>query len=388
MTQTRTEDQPPAPAEQHTATVGATLRRPAANVESLESAALLVGAAFFIVGGLVAAIAFWGRDLPISGPGSIGEFVSIASAVTAVIAFLLGRVLARRTENAALRREIGQGLSVPGAQLHWFDVAALAIAHAVIALLGWVALSTVLEQSFRDAVVFTLPAIALAGVAIALTGYVAFLSSARMTPMLLSLVLAVFLVVGALTSMLSASDPHWWKENLSALGMTNDISAMAFNVTLIVAGAIVTIVARYATATLPVGTPPDRRGRDIVRVGLVLIGISLACVGIFPVDEFFAVHNTVATGMAVCFAVIVIGLPWFIRSVPKVFVGLGYLYVVVIIVVAIFFATGYYNLTAVELVAACLIFSWIIVFLRTASASGTTEADAAASPAPMPSHAD
>ncbi|MFF2495475.1 DUF998 domain-containing protein [Agromyces sp. NPDC058064] len=376
MTQTPTKA--PSPAEHRPAAVGAALRHSAQNVESLESAALLVGAAFFVVGGIVSGIAFWGRDLPISGAGSIGEFVSIAAAVTAVIAFVLGRVLARRTENAALRREIGQGLSVPGARLHWFDVAALAIAHAVIALLGWVALSTVLEQSFRDAVVFTLPAIALAAVAIALTGYVAFLSSARMTPMLLSLVLAVFLVVGALTSMLSASDPHWWKENLSALGMTNDISAMAFNVTLIVAGAIVTIVARYATATLPVGTPPDKRGRDIVRVGLVLIGIFLACVGIFPVDEFFAVHNTVATGMAVCFAVIVIGLPWFIRSVPKVFVGLGYLYVLVIIVVAIFFATGYYNLTAVELVAACLIFSWIIVFLRTASASGAAEADAAA----------
>ncbi|GAA1794822.1 DUF998 domain-containing protein [Agromyces lapidis] len=378
MTQTRTEAEAPVPTAQHTATVGAALRHPAENVESLESAALLVGAAFFVVGGLVGGIAFWGRDLPISGQGSLGEFVAIASAVTAVLAFVLGRVLARRTENAALRREIGQGLSVPGARLHWFDVAALAIAHAVIALLGWVALSTVLEQSFRDAVVFTLPATALAGVAIALTGYVAFLSSARMTPMLLSLVLAVFLVVGALTSMLSASDPHWWKENLSALGMTDDISAMAFNVTLIVAGAIVTIVARYATATLPIGTPPARRGRDLVRVGLVLIGIFLACVGIFPVDEFFIVHNTVATGMAVCFAVIVVGLPWFIRSVPKVFVGLGYLYVVVIIVVAIFFATGYYNLTAVELVAACLIFSWIIVFLRTASASGASEADAAA----------
>jgi len=34
---------------------------------------------------------------------------------------------------------------------------------------------------------------------------------------------------------------------------------------------------------------------------------------------------------------------------------------------AIFFATGYYNLTAVELIAAILIFSWIIVFLRAAA---------------------
>ncbi|MGW9631772.1 DUF998 domain-containing protein [Agromyces sp. NPDC055520] len=366
----------------HQPPIARVLQRPGVNVESLESGALIVGASFFVLGGLVALVLFWGRDLPISGAGSLGEYAAIGGAVTAFVAFVLGRYLASRTANPALRREIGTGLSVPGARLHWFDIAALAIAHGAIALLGWLAIATVLEFSFRDAVVFTLPAAALAGVAVAITGYVSFLSAARMTPMLLSLVLAVFLVVGAFASMLSASDPHWWKENLSALGMTNDISAMAFNVTLIVAGAIVTIVARYATAALPIGTPPDRRGRDLVRVGLGLIGIFLACVGIFPVDEFFLVHNTVATGMTICFAVIVIGLPWFIRSVPRVFVGLGYLYVVVIVVVAIFFATGYYNLTAVELVAACLIFSWIIVFLRTAGASGASETDAAATPTP------
>ena len=36
----------------------------------------------------------------------------------------------------------------------------------------------------------------------------------------------------------------------------------------------------------------------------------------------------------------------------------------VIVVLAVFFVTGYYNLTAVELVAFLLIFSWLIVFLR------------------------
>ena len=167
----------------------------------------------------------------------------------------------------------------------------------------------------------------LAGVAFALTAYVSFLSSVHLTPMLLSLVLAAFLVVGALASMLSASDPQWWKENLSALGMTDEASALAFNLTLIVAGAMVTIIARYATATLPTTTREELRGRTLLRSGLVLIGIFLACVGIFPVDEFFLVHNTVATGMAVVFAAIVIGLRWLVPAMPRVFVLLGYVFV-------------------------------------------------------------
>jgi len=180
-------------------------------------------------------------------------------------------------------------------------------------------------------------------------------------------VLAIFLVVGAFASMLTATDPLWWQDNLSALGMSSNASAWIFNGTLIVAGIIVTTIGRYATAQLPVETAKQQRGRLFVRIALALIGLFLACVGIFPVDEFFLVHNTVATGMAVAFAGVVIGLPWLLPTISRVFVVLGYIYVAVIALLGVFFATGYYNLTAVELIAAILIFSWIIVFLRTAS---------------------
>jgi hypothetical membrane protein len=355
------------------------LRHPVDSPEALESSALVVGALAFVLGALVEAIVHWDEALEIAGRGSLGAFVAIGGALAAFAAFVLGRMLLGRTASRGLPLD---RLVAPGARLHWFDVVALGFAHAVIALLGWTGAADLMERSFQGAVVYPLPASMLTGVALALTAYVSFLSAVRMTPMLLSLVLAVFLVVGALAAMLSSSDPLWWEKNLSALGITNDISSLAFNLTLIIAGLIVTIVARYATASLPARTPKEVRGRRIVRSGLVLIGIFLACVGIFPVDQFFALHNTVATGMAVCYAVLVIGLPWFLPSMPRVFVILGYLYVVVIVVVAVFFAVGYYNLTAVELVAGLLIFSWIIVFLRNtglveqADAAGPTRADA------------
>ncbi|MFE5670571.1 hypothetical protein ACFQ58_03080 [Agromyces sp. NPDC056523] len=356
-------------------TIGGILREPTRTIESEESSALIVGAGVFVVSGLLGLVLFWGRDLPIAGPGSLGAAVAIGSAIVAVLAFVAGRMVLRRRFGerdvpvepipapAGPDRAPGS-LDESGPRLHWFDVVALALAHAVIALLGWTGLADVLEQSFLGAEVYLVPAAALFGVALALTAYVSFLSSVRMTPMLLSLVLAVFLVVGVITAMLSSTDPLWWEKNLSALGMTDDVSALAFNLTLIIAGAIVTIVARYATAGLPAVTPAERRGRDVARWGLVLIGILLACVGIFPVDDFFALHNTVATGMAVVYAVLVIGLPRFLPTMPRVFVLVGWAYVVVIVVLAVFFFTGYYNLTAVELVAGLLIFSWIILFLR------------------------
>jgi len=50
----------------------------------------------------------------------------------------------------------------------------------------------------------------------------------------------------------------------------------------------------------------------------------------------------------------------------------------------IFFAVGYYNLTAVELVAGVLIFSWIILFLRNAGVIRPEAPAAGARPAGDP----
>ncbi|WP_262000567.1 DUF998 domain-containing protein [Microbacterium sp. Mcb102] len=334
-----------------------------------EATALIVGAGFLVIGFLVALPVFWGHDLAISGSGSIGVFAAFGGAITAAIAFALGRIAVRpeQVDPAAVR----DGFTVPGDRLRWYDLAAIAFAHAAIAYLGWLGVAELLERSFTDAPVFAFPGAVLVAVAFALTGYVSFLSAVALTPMVLSLVLAVFLVVGAFASMLASSDVHWWRDNLSALGMSSNSSSVAFNATLIIAGIMVTTIARYATAGLPADDPADRRGRFLVRGGLILLGIFLACVGLFPVDEFFLLHNTVATGMTVVFGVVVVGLPWLLPSIPKVFVGFGWAFVLVIILLAAFFAVGYYNLTAVELIAAVLIFSWIIVFLRTAGSIGT-----------------
>ncbi|PUB24804.1 hypothetical protein C8K30_10860 [Promicromonospora sp. AC04] len=341
-------------------------RHPVASTESRESSALLAGAGAFVLGALVGLVVFWDRGVPISGRGSIGDFAAVGGAVVAIAAFLFGGAL-RRTQ---IRRDAAGGRGRP--RLRWFDIAALTLAHAIIALLGWAGFASVLSESFVGATVYATSAALLAGVALAVTAYLAFLSAVNLTPMMLSLVLALFLVVGALASMLSATDPVWWQENLSALGMTDDLSAMAFNLTLIVAGVIVTTIASYATANLPDSTRPEARGRSRVRLALVLIGVLLACVGIFPVDEFLAVHNIAATGMVVVYVALVVSLRRLLPSMPRVFVLLGYTFVGVIVVLAIFFVTGYYNLTAVELVAAVLIFSWIILFLRNSGAVETS----------------
>ena len=183
--------------------------------------------------------------------------------MVAILAFLAGRYVHARP-----------GRRTPGRLLDVIDIAALAFAHGVIALLTWTLLAVILEQSFIGAEVFALPAadhLGRRGGRHAPTP-----PSTRRRTWICSCsrsLLAVFLAEGVIASMLTASDPEWWKNNLSALGMTDDLSALAFNLTLIVAGIIVTTLARYATQGIPTPNPHGRRAASASR--LVVVGVFL-----------------------------------------------------------------------------------------------------------------
>ena len=323
----------------------------ATSERSLETLSLGVGVVAFIVTGLVALIVFRFDDAPIAGPGSVGQFAAIAAGVVAILAFIAGRWVIRTDRRFGI--------------LDVIDIAALAFAHAIIALLTWTLLADILERGFIDAEVFALPVLILAGAVAAVTAYIVFYSATHMDLPLLAVVLAVFLAEGVIASMLTASDPYWWKDNLSALGMNDDLSSKTFNLTLIVAGVLVTTLARYATTGIPT---PDAKGVGRVRLCLVIVGVFLGLVGVFPVDRFFAIHTAVASGMVVAFAVLVFRLHHWIPGMPRAFALLGWLFVAVILVLAVLFAVGYYTLTAVELVAGILVFTWIILFIRNAAA--------------------
>lgn len=319
-----------------------------------EAIGLQISIFAFVLAALVALVVFRLQAAPISGPDSLGQFAAMASAITAIVVFVLGRIVAA---DPARHRRLGV--------LDIVDIAAFAFAHSVIALLGWTLAATIIEAGFIGAVVFPLPVLMLAGAAAGLTAYVTYYSATHLDLQLLATVLAVFLVLGILASMLTASDPQWWKENLSALGMTDDLSARAFNLTLIVAGILVTTLARYATKGIPTTHP---RGVTSVRTCLIIVGVFLGMVGIFPVDEHFALHTGVASGMVVAYAVLVIAVRWWVPGISRTFLVLGYAFTLLIVVLAVFFAVGYYTLTAVELVAGTVVFTWIILFIRTADA--------------------
>src|SRR4051795_9679582 len=82
------------------AAIGRIVRHPTRDAESRESTALLVGATAFVLGAAVGLVAFWGRNVPLSGRGSLGDFVAIGGAVAAIAAFVAGFALRRAQEDS------------------------------------------------------------------------------------------------------------------------------------------------------------------------------------------------------------------------------------------------------------------------------------------------
>lgn len=332
-----------------------------------EGAAIVSGAGAFVLVGLVALPVFWRTSAPIAGPDSLSQFAALAGGVVALVAYPAGRLWRRQGLTPLGTQARPERARISGADV--FDTVAIAVAHAVVALLLWLVLGAVLADAFEGATVYFLSAVALAGALAGVTAYAVFLSASRMDVLRLSTVLAVFAVVGILAAMLSAPDPDWWKLHLSALGMTSSISSLSFNLTLIVAGVIVTAIARYAMDTH--GIDDDRRRAGLVRarVCLILIGVLLAGVGVFPLNVSQVLHNVSAVGMVIVFALLVFWVRPALPQAPAAFFVLGYVFFATIVAVLLFFVVGYYVLTAAELVAGVLVFSWLIVFLRVSGAA-------------------
>ncbi|SDO91358.1 hypothetical protein SAMN04487914_101112 [Arthrobacter sp. ok909] len=327
-----------------------------------EARALFVGSVGFAVLGGVALLLVGREPVALSGRGSAGDIAAIGTAVLGAAAVVAG----------CLQRPMPVSPQFRGGRTRSaIDVGALALAHACMFLLGWLALFWIFQQAFIGAVLYPVAAAVLVGGAGAISAYVAYLSALGMSAYRLAALLAGFLVTGVLTSMLTAADPFWWQKHLSALGMSSDVSGATFNFTLIVGGVVVTTLAGYSTATLAASanTPAALHRVRLLEGGIVLIGVFLAGVGVFPVDERFGIHTLVASGMVVVFATLIVRIRALIPSISPAFAALGWVFLAAIVVAALlWFPVGYYNLTAVELIAGLLIFSWLIVLIRNLAA--------------------
>lgn len=332
-------------------------------------AALIAGGVGFVLGLLV----FWSGDVSLfrRGDMSLGFVSTVVSSVVALVTYLfvtLKRPLEKETKWAYVK--------------HHINTWSLALVHGLLGFLLYALLFFVVSQSFIDVLIDVWSASALLAFATGFAAYITYLSAATMTSVRVSMLLALFLISGTFISMLTASNPHWWDDHFSSLGAGGGVSGYAFNATLIIAGLVIAALSKYIADDFNKlrqrGTLPQKVKVGVVQILLTGIGIALAFVGLFVYNEYPAIHNAAAGGMAVMFLGIVLAQPWLMPGFTKAFFVASYsLFAALVVSIWLFLSVGYFNLTVFELVAAAIIFTWLVVFVRHTAAMLNDETAAA-----------
>lgn len=341
----------------------------AAETMQMQREVRALSAAFYaLVVSAIAGLLLFRDSVPAWGlisPGSIGL---VASSLCAGIASAIEYSRAMRCEATTLT--LGRRLQ------RWFDTVVIALAHAGIAALMMLLLTAVVVQGVIGLRLDALTSTLVVALCAAAAAYAGTISGGNITMKSLSTLLAMFMVGGIVVAMLTTSEAEWWQLHFSELGTGDDFSSSVFNITFIVGGFLFASLASQIHSELRkwdvASLPSTRRNTTYVAWLFVGIGICLAGVGVVPVNVSLLFHNTFATGMAVLFGALLIGLRWWLDGFPKPFLLFSDGVMIAIIVAALFFwPIGAYNLAAFEVIAAGVIAMWIVIFLRHLAAASS-----------------
>jgi hypothetical protein len=311
------------------------------------------GAVALVVGPFV----FRPTGTPLSGLTSIATVTSILVVALGGASFAIAYVRVARRTSRWQRRPIVWRVR---------DAAALTIAAASMAAMAALAAFTVFGRMFQGLLLGRIAATLMAAVTVAAGCYLLTVIAQEMSSSGVAVLLGAFLGAGVVAATLSADNPGWWQSNFSALGVSTESSASAFNFTVITAGVVLTTLADYLADDLarwPGVTRPIIRA---IRVLLIVIGLALIGLGSIPVDTSRFIHDVNAVTVIVGFGGLILATPLLLRGLPRPFLlSTAVLGALILGIVALWKPFHVYNFTAVELLSVLIIFAWLGLFTRT-----------------------
>lgn len=336
------------------------IQQPAAAKTNTESTAIYIALISGVIGFVITLALVWDSQVSLFTRGlSIGFVASIGASIVTLITYLTASFHStdEKPKNKLAKLKLHVGI--------W----SIALVHTMLTLLVYALMFYIVDRSFIGATVDHWAASTIVAFSVGVAGYITYLSATTMNSMRVAAILALFLVSGTFVSMLTAHDPHWWYVHFSSLGASGGVSGYAFNGTLIIAGLAMVGLTNYITRDFQkLRDEQGNRARIKARTltfSLAGIGIMLALVGAFVYNAYPTIHEAAAGGMAVLFLLTVMALPWLTPNFPMAFFVISYgLFAALLVSVWLFQTVGYFNLTVFELIAAAIIFTWLIVFVR------------------------
>ncbi|MFV0254726.1 MAG: DUF998 domain-containing protein [Erysipelotrichaceae bacterium] len=291
----------------------------------------------------------------LTGEFSIALFTSVLGLISGMSVFIYFFIKDRKNDKRANKK------------IYWRNFPAVVLSFVIILFLALLLFFKVLDMVFYGASFDVFTSTALVFMFVSIIHYLMIRFARSITPKLLTDVLILVIIGGVFAAMVTNSDAMWWQYNFSFLGTSEASSSWAFNLTLIVSGLIMIALIDYLFVLIR-----EKHGNNkryfILNIILVLTAICLAGVGFFPYKEgvefYMNMHNRVAGYLVYLLIILIAGLKWFLPSISKDFLKISYLIVVgMIAAIFLFLGIGYLSLTAFELVAFMLGFSWLLLLL-------------------------
>lgn len=316
-----------------------------------------------LVGALLVNILLQNQTVVLFGDGmSLGALLAAGVTLSAVVGFAAGyQFSAFRTHRPVkLRNRFRKYLSV----------SALMFAYAAIAYLLMTAASYAAMTRMGELTIVAPVVIALVAAFSMLSAYVVFLQATQLSTSKLVGLLSVFIFGGALASMFTTEDHTWWQIHFSQLGSSRGglISSYAFNLTMIIGGLIVALLADFILTDLQHiqhANPKYAVVRaNVVRGLFIAIGLGMIGVGLVPYDQIRIVHDISANLTTASFAMLVVTLPWLMPMFSRVFFAASYVFVLAAIFCYWLAINLIIGLTVMELLVILLFFAWLVLFIR------------------------
>ncbi|HAT53641.1 MAG TPA: DUF998 domain-containing protein [Lactobacillus sp.] len=202
---------------------------------------------------------------------------------------------------------------------------------------------------------------------ISLINYLMILSVSALSVSMIFTLLVSVIVGGVLSSMITNSNKRWWEHNISFLGTDKAAYSWQFNLTLIVSALLTVALVDFIFSNLRKQFGNNRR-LLVLRILLTLTAVCLGGVGAFANNGrglMHELHDQTASFMVYFMIITIVAIRYLLPKMTPEFLALSYIIAGLLIGTTILFQpVGYLSLTAYELIAFIMSFSWMLLLLQ------------------------
>lgn len=332
-----------------------------AELSQVKEVHLLSGYMSVLIAGLISMLAFFAvfykyRQIPLTGSLSTATLVIIIGGLTGVFNFAFHFIKNKQAEEKKLSQSI-----------YWRNFPTVLLSYTVLLVVVLLFLFRVLGQLFVGASFDIYTSTVIGTMFVLVVNAVMVHVAQTLTPALLIRSLIAIILGGVTIAMITNKDQQWWLYNFSFLGTPEASNAWQFNLTLILSSLLMVALIDYLFVLLY-----DQLGKSkrliIFKFLLIAAAICLGGVGFFPYNEStFSqnMHNRVAGYLVYLFIILIAALRWLLPSISRKFLNFSYVIAASLVLsIYLFLGVGYLSLTAFELIAFVLAFSWLLTLLR------------------------